>query len=179
MTGEDDNPQRDPDRSAVARASVLTAIRAATTLQRACAAGGPGAPGSSNSLQLHSLQLHIVSELSGQLGYELERSLEVSAPEHLKLVEALQRAADLANLAACAVPSLTGETSGRSVAGALEAAREAATAAERLGELAQVALDGLKDPLRENTRRDITGAGWKAGFALRQAEELASAEDTR
>jgi hypothetical protein len=131
--------------------AILDATEAARTLERACGNAG-------------SLHVSLVRALARELRRELEATAGPESPGLLEVVEAQQRAADLANLAACAIPEVP---DGRLAA---QAARRAAGASRALGATAET--ESLSDPLGPNTRRDLRSAGWKTDFADRQAEEF-------
>ncbi|TCJ20443.1 hypothetical protein E0L93_01055 [Rubrobacter taiwanensis] len=137
------------------RIEILAAARAAELLERACeAASSPHA--------------ELVRELARELGGELGALMcGVPAAIPARLIEAQLRAADLSNLAACALPELPPER----VPDAAAAAHLAAGAARALGVLADAASGELEDPLRDNTRRDTRSAGWRARLAARQTDE--------
>lgn len=112
-------------------------------------------------------------EVVGGLARDLEAEIEaLSQPEAggtaLSLVESALRCADLANLAACAVPELPEPAASEAAA----AAHLAAGAAQAL-RVAAEAPAGERDALQ----RDARGAGWRAGLAARQVNELLDGQE--
>lgn len=135
------------------------AAMAAGLLTDACAPGA-GDP----------LRTEVVRALARDLAEELE-ALAAAVDGETPAVEGALRAADLANLAASALPELPG-------------ARAEAAAAAHLATGAALALctlggAGLGDGQGEHARNvlgDIRGAGWRARLAVRQVDELFEGE---
>lgn len=147
----------------------LAALAAAAMLERACRDRmGQEAEQAAGRLGLY---LESVEGLSGDLGLELaalSNAMEAETPEAASLgaalVSAALRAADLATLAACALPELPQESPAYFRAAA--AARLASAAAQSLV-LEHRALGHPED----YEARDLGGAEWRSGLAARQVEE--------
>lgn len=117
------------------------------------------------------LYLESVRDLAQSLGLELAAlSEETGKPSQgaptadTRLVSAALRAADLANLAACAMPELPPESAAYL---RTAAAVRLATAAAQSVALERRALA----PPGDYEARDLQGAEWRAGLATRQVEE--------
>lgn len=110
--------------------------------------------------------LEVTGELALELTDELRSLSNISPVDAEVLVEGAAQAADLANLAACAIARMPGE---RALAAAA-ASHMAAGAARALAALAIPAAADLQGSRAENLRRDILGARWRAKLAIRQAE---------
>lgn len=142
----------------------LAARDAAATLERACRDHSAGREEERLGLYLESVQ-----GLARDLGLELaalSEKAEAQAQDAAStaLLSAALRAADLATLAACAVPELTRESPAYFRAAA--AARLASAAAHSLA-LERRALG----PPGDYEARDLRGAEWRAGLAAQQVEE--------
>jgi hypothetical protein len=139
-----------------ADAALRSAALAAALLEAACdALFLPGNP-----------RLETTRELAGELKEELEK-LTGSGPE-TAAVEGALLAADLASLAACAVPDLP---EGESRSSALAAAHLGAGAARALHALVGTVTQGESDGQRY-ALADATSAAWRARFAAGQADGL-------
>lgn len=155
----------------------LAARAAAATLGRACQdhTAGRAGQGERHEEERLGLYLNSVGGLAGDLGLEiaaLSEGVEAGAPGAASgvsagaaLVSAALRAADLATLAACALPELPRET---------PAYFQVAAAAR----LASAATQALALEHRALTRpgdyeaRDLRGAEWRAGLAARQVDGM-------
>ena len=138
------------------------AASAAGLLESACAPGGPDDP----------LRREVVRGLARDLMVELDTLADESDGEKgalaVEAVEGALRAADVANLAACAAPELAGTRAEKAVA----ATHLAAGAARVLCTL--LVGDAGDDSGDHETyaRKDARGALWRARFAARQADEF-------
>jgi hypothetical protein len=143
------------DATALAGAGIEAAKLLAEACRRAPEAGG--APG-----------LEVVRDLSLELGEELSElvSRESAGPD--LLLEAALRCAELANLAACAVPEMPAKAAPNAAA----AAHLAGGATRALRAAVEASAPGLEDPRAGNLLRDARGAAWRAGLAARQVDEL-------
>lgn len=115
------------------------------------------------------LRLEVLRTLARDLAEELE-ALAVVANAETGAVEGALRAADLANLAACAVPDLP-------EARATEAAAVtylAAGAARALCALAETGEEN--EEYARNVHRDVRSANWRAQLAVRQVDEFFEGE---
>ena len=131
---------------------------AAGLLENACA------PGTGDSLRLEVLRT-----LARDLAEELE-ALAVMADAETGAVEGALRAADLSNLAACAVPELPEAR----VAEAAAATYLAAGAARALCALAGAGEEN--EEYARNVHGDVRSANWRAQFAVRQVDEFFEGE---
>lgn len=139
-----------------------TAALAAAALEGACRSHR-ASPGEGRL----ALYLESVEGLARGLGEELaalSERVEGGGAVSASLVSGALRAADLATLAACAVPELPPESPGRLRSAA---ATHLAAAAARSLALERRALGRPE----ENEVRDLRGAEWRAGLAARQVEE--------
>jgi hypothetical protein len=137
------------------------AALAAELLENACA------PGSEDSLRIE-----VVRTLARDLKVELETLAaladgETGAPQ-VEVVEGALRAADVANLAACAVP----EFPEACLPEAAAAAHLAAGAARALGAFAETSTEDSRECHAPYALRDIRGAVWRARLATRQVDEF-------
>ncbi|MBA2441948.1 MAG: hypothetical protein H0V53_06035 [Rubrobacter sp.] len=115
-----------------------------------------------------AVRLEVVGALARDLQAELEAlSQPESGSSAFSLVETALRCADLANLAACAVPEFPEPAASEAAA----AAHLAAGAAQALRVAAEAATES-QGQLRDHLRRDARGAGWRAGLAARQVNEF-------
>lgn len=145
------------ERVAGAEAARTAAREAALALERACG-GGPGEPDERQRLYLAS-----VAELARGLGSELD-ALEGDGDA---LVSAALRAADLANLAACALSELPRDS--REFRRIAAAAHLAAGAARALS----LEHQGPGEP-GNHVAADLRGSAWRASLAARQVDEILS-----
>ena len=136
------------------------AALAASLLESACA---PGADG--------PLSLGVIRELARELTEELE-SLAGLVNDETVTVEGALRAADLANLAACAVPELlgAGTTQGAAVV------YLAAGSVRALCILTEAAFGDARGEHAQNVLKDVRGATWRAQLAVRQVDEFLEAD---
>lgn len=123
-----------------------------------------------------SRQIEVVRDAA----LDLERQLEVLADSGGDgavvvgmMAEGALRCADLSNLAACAVPELSGRASSVAVA----ATHVAAGATRGLCSLVEAAAGELDGQLAEYALRDARSAAWRADLVVRQVEEVSSARD--
>jgi hypothetical protein len=131
---------------------------AAGLLENACA------PGLDDSLRLEVLRT-----LARDLAEELE-ALAVMANAEIGAVEGALRAADLSNLAACAVPDL-------SEVRATEAAAATYLAAGAARALCALVGTGVEnEEYTRNVHGDIRNANWRAQLAVRQVDEFFEGE---
>jgi len=133
-----------------------SAALAADLLAGACAPGA-GDP----------LRLEVVRTLARDLSAELE-ALAVLAEDETVVVEGALRAADVANLAACAVPELLEASTPQ--AGA--AVYLAAGAVQALSTLAEARAGDAHGQHEQNILRDVRGTVWRARLAVRQVDEF-------
>ncbi len=114
-----------------------------------------------------SLRLEVVRTLARDLAEELE-ALAVLADDETVAVEGALRAADVANLAACAVP----EFLEAGVPQAVAAAHLAAGAVRALYALAEADVKDAHGQHEQNLLRDARGAVWRTQLAVRQVDEF-------
>lgn len=148
-------------RASPLRAPLHGAALAAGLLENACA------PGSGDPLRLE-----VVRMLARGLKEELETLAALADEEtstaQIEGVEGALRAADAANLAACAVPELL---EGRAPEAAA-AAYLAAGAIQALGSLIEADVENPHERQASYTLRDTRGAVWRARLAVRQVDEF-------
>ncbi len=142
-------------------ALLRSAALAAELLENACA------PGSGDPLRLE-----VVRSLTRDLQGELEVLVTLADGEtgmaRIEEVEGALRAADVANLAACAAPELI-EARAREAAAA---AHLAAGAARALGVLTEASTGDSHGHQAPYALRDARGATWRARLAARQVDEF-------
>lgn len=117
-------------------------------------------------------RIGLVRNLAKDIKDQLEALARFTTPEASPdlMAEAALRCADLANLAACNLDELT-------AAGAARAAASVHLAAGAVRAL-QLLAEGAPDhPSGSDMAvlRDVRGAGWRVGLAVRQVEELLEA----
>ena len=138
-------------------------VLAASILQEACKAGAEhGDP----------LMLKTVREAALNLGNQLGALAVYSGDGPLPpplLAEGAARCADLANLAACALPSLSAARTAPAIAAMHLAAGIVRAFVALVG-------DSTNADEKDYVVRDARGAGWRAGLAVRQVEEQAEKE---
>lgn len=155
-TGKDRRNAAEASRLNPSAAPLRGAAMAAGLLESA------SAPGSGDSLRLE-----VIRALARDLAEELEALVAIAAGREAA-VEGALRVADLANLAASAVPELP-------EARAKEAVASTHLAAGAARALCVLAGGGLRDGQGEHARNilgDIRGAGWRARLAVRQVDEF-------
>lgn len=134
---------------------------AAGLLAGACRQAPEGANG---------LQIKVVRDLAGDLERQLEALAQIApGPPVDALADGALCCADLASLAACALPELPEESFPQAAA----AVHLATGAAKALGVGIEAGARGISGTSAENTLRDARGALWRAGLATRQAEAAA------
>ncbi len=137
------------------------AALAAGLLENACASGS-GDP----------LRLEVVRVLARGLKEELETLAALTDEEtgaaRVEGVEGALRAADLANLAACAAPELLEAR----VPEAAAAVYLAAGAIRALGSLIEAEVEDPHERQAAYALKDARGAGWRARLATRQIDEF-------
>lgn len=152
--------------SSLARAALSGAREAARALERACQS-------SEARDDRQSLYLESVADLARDLGDDLD-SLAQSpgSPSSATLVSAALRSADLATLAACALPELPPHSP--------EYHRVAAAAHTASGAARSLALEhralGANNG-EDYAAHDLRGAEWRASLAARQTGEALQTED--
>lgn len=162
-TGEEPSAGHSP----LARAALSGAMEAARAMERAC--------GKSHEAQDERQRLYLdsVADLARDLGddlYSLAQPPNVSA--NSVLVSAALRAADLATLAACALPEL--QPPGP------EYHRVAASAHAASGAARSLALEYRATDSESGegyAAYDLRGAEWRASLAARQTDEALQTED--
>lgn len=116
------------------------------------------------------LRVEIIRTLARELAEELEALAILD--DATATVEGALRAADVANLAACAAPELTETAAVQAVA----ATYLAAGAARALGVLADAVVGKIHEEPRgeyeQNLWKDARGAVWRAQLAVRQVDEF-------
>jgi hypothetical protein len=152
-------------RASPLRAPLRGAALAAGLLENACT------PGSGDPLQLK-----IVRVLARGLKEELENLAGLAAEEtgaaQVEGVEGALRAADVANLAACAVPELL-ETRAPEAAAAAYLATGAIRA---LSSLIEADVEDSHERQVSYALKDARGAAWRARLATRQVDEFLNDE---
>ena len=113
------------------------------------------------------MRLEVVRTLARDLSAELE-ALAVLAEDETVAVEGALRAADVANLAACAVPELLEASTPQAAA----AVYLAAGAVQALSTLAEARAGDTHGQHEQNLLRDVRGTVWRARLAVRQVDEL-------
>lgn len=151
-----------PNPSAVSlQLTLRSAALAAELLENACASG----PSDSSRLE-------IVRTLARDLKRELEALTtlpgEGTGATWFEEVEGALRAADVANLAACAVPELPQAHASEAVA----ATHLAIGATRALGAFAEAGTEDMHKHQAPYVLRDLRGAVWRAGLAARQIDEF-------
>jgi hypothetical protein len=138
-----------------------SAASAAELLVNACT------PGSGDPLRLE-----IIRTLARDLKEELEALVALvngeTGPAPIEAVEGALRAADVANLAACAVPELPKAHAPE----AASAAHLAAGAVRALGPLIEAAIEDSHEGQTPYALKDARGAVWRARLAVRQVDEF-------
>lgn len=145
------------------------AALAAGLLENACAPGLDGA-----------LRCEVVRDLARDLKEELEAlsacTSEETSAASLEVVEGALRAADVANLAASALPELPYSR----VPEAAAAAHLAAGAARALVALAGAAANiSSETGHAQNALKDVRGAAWRARLAAGQVDEILAGVESR
>ena len=141
------------------QAPLRSAALAAELLENACAPGSGDPP-----------RLEVLRTLARDLKEEL-KALAASAngetgAERIEAVEGALRAADVANLAACAASELLEARLPEAAA----ATHLAAGAARALGLLIQADVEGSHERRASYALRDARGAAWRARLAARQVD---------
>ncbi len=157
-----DGPYPDP-----LAAPLRGAALAAGLLENACA------PGSGDPLRLEILRT-LVRDLKEEL--ELLAALadgEAGASARIEAVEGALRAADVANLAACAVPELPYARAPQAAA----ATYLAAGAVRALTYLIEADTENSHECQAPYALKDIRGAAWRARLAVRQVDEFSGVAD--
>lgn len=148
-------------------AGLQTAALAAATLEGACR----GYSASPDEERL-GLYLQSVGELAGDIRRDLSSLSQRPEVTAEALVSAALRGADLATLAACALPELPPDSP---VYLRVEASARLASAATRSLVLEHGALE-LEVASRGYESRDLRGAEWRADLAARQIEDMTRGE---
>ena len=142
-----------------------SAALAAGLLENACAPG-PGDP----------LRLEVVRTLARDLKEELEALTTLASAgmgaAWVEEVEGALRAADVANLAACAIPVLPKPR----VPEAVASTHLAAGAAQALSAVVEVKTKEAHGDHAHNVLKDVRGAGWRARLATLQVDEFLGEE---
>jgi hypothetical protein len=142
--------------------SLHSAALAAELLENACSSGSED-----------DLRREVIRELARDLKGELEvlaaRAEEATSAAGVEVIEGALRAADVANLAASALPELSRTRT-------LEAAAATHLAAGAARALSALARTTVKDPPDAehacNALKDVRGAAWRARLASGQVDEL-------
>lgn len=153
--------------SPLARAALSGALEAARALEQSCRQSR-GAQDAEQRLYLES-----VADLARDLGGDLDSLAQPpNASSQAALVSAALRAADLATLAACALPELQPHSP--------EYYRVAASAHAASGAARSLALEhralGANNG-EDYAAYDLRGAEWRASLAARQTDEAFRTED--
>lgn len=152
--------------SSLARAALSEAMEAARALERACQS-------SEAQDDRQSLYLESVADLARDLGDDLNALAQTpSSSRSVTLVSAALRSADLATLAACALPELPPQSAEYH---RVAAAAHAASGAARSLALEHRALDSNSG--EDYAAHDLRGAEWRASLAARQTDEALHPED--
>ncbi len=139
---------------------------AAEMLEKACA------PGSGDPLRLKVVR-GLARDLKGELEVLAILADGETNTRQTEWIEGALRAADVANLAACAIPELLG-------AHALEAAAAAylaSGAAQALGILVESRPEDARKDYASYALRDVRSAVWRARLATQQVDQFSGEAD--
>ncbi len=142
------------------------AALAAGLLENACA------PGSGDRLRLEILRT-LVRDLKEELEILATLADGEAGTARIEAVEGALRAADVANLAACAVPELPYARAPQAAA----ATYLAAGAVRALAYLIEADTENSHECQAPYALKDIRGAAWRARLAVRQVDEFSGVAD--
>lgn len=117
------------------------------------------------------LRMEVVGDLARDLRRQLEALARYGGQDNEptdSLVEAALACADLSTLAACVLRDLSPGAARK----AASAVREAADAVGDLSSLVETKAKALEGDHADHVMRDIRAAGWRAGLAVRQADDF-------